>query len=67
MEASNPADEFITAGLASLGIEADEVDMAVMNATHQVFWGPIVELLAFDTGDAERERCPDLSRAPEKR
>jgi hypothetical protein len=67
MEASNPADAFIPAGLASLGIEADEVDLAVMGAAHQLFWPPILELLALDTAAVEAERCPDLSKAPETR
>jgi hypothetical protein len=58
------ADDFIPAGLASLGIEADEIDLAVMGAVHQLLWQPILELLALDTEDIEPERCPDLSRAP---
>lgn len=65
MEASDRADEFIPAGLASLGIEADEVEMAVMNAAHQMFWPPILELLALDLDEFEPERNLDLSRAPE--
>ena len=64
MEASNRADDFIPAGLASLGIEADEVDLAVMGAAHQMFWPAILELLSLDTSGVEVERCPDLSRAP---
>jgi hypothetical protein len=66
MEASDRADEFIPAGLASLGIEADEVEMAVMNAAHQMFWPSIRDLLSLDLGDLEPEANPDLSRAPEK-
>jgi hypothetical protein len=58
------ADEFIPAGLASLGIEADEVDLAVMGALHGLLWPPLLELLALDTEGVEPERCPDLSRAP---
>jgi hypothetical protein len=64
MEASNRADDFIPAGLASLGIDADEVDLAVMGAAHQMFWPAIRELLSLDTSDVEVERCPDLSQAP---
>jgi hypothetical protein len=60
-----PADEFNPAGLASLGIEADEVDLAVMAAVHGLLWPPLLELLALDTGGLEPERCPDLSKAPE--
>jgi hypothetical protein len=64
MEPSNRADEFVPAGLASLGIEADEVDMAVMGAAHRLFWSPIRELLSLDTSGVEPERCPDLSKPP---
>jgi len=65
MEASARPDDFIPAGLASLGIEADEVDLAVMVAVHGIFWPPILELLALDTSGLELERCPDLSKAPQ--
>lgn len=64
MEGAAPADEFIPAGLASLGIEADEVDLAVMSAVHGLLWPPILELLALDTTGVEPERNPDLSKAP---
>jgi hypothetical protein len=65
MEGAAQADQFIPAGLASLGIEADEVDLAVISAVHQLLWPPILELLALATEDVEPERCPDLSKAPE--
>jgi hypothetical protein len=65
MEGAAPADDFIPAGLASMGIEADEVDLAVMAAVHGFFWPPILELLALDMDEVEPERCPDLSRAPQ--
>jgi len=64
MEASEGTDDFIPAGLASLGIEADEVDLAVMAAVHQIFWPPILELLTLDTSEVVPERNPDLSQAP---
>jgi hypothetical protein len=64
MEASTQPDGFILAGLTSFGIEADEVDLAVMGALHQLFWPAILELLALDTSGVEVELCPDLSRAP---
>jgi len=67
MEAPNRADDFLPAGLASLGIEVDEVDLAVIRAAHQLFWPGIVELLALDTSEVQAERCPDLSKAPAKR
>jgi hypothetical protein len=65
MEASEQADQFIAAGLASLGIEADEIELAVMGAAHQIFWPPILDLLAIDLGDLAPEPGADLSRAPE--
>jgi hypothetical protein len=64
MEVSNRADDFIPAGLASFGIEADEVDLAVMGAAHGMFWPPILELLELDAGDVTAERAPDLSQPP---
>jgi hypothetical protein len=59
------AGEFIVAGLASLGVEADEVDLAVMGALHRLLWPPLLELLDMDLEDVEPERRPDLSKAPE--
>lgn len=64
MEASAQSGGFILAGLASFGIEADDVDLAVMGAMHQLFWPAMLELLALDTDEVEAELCPDLSRAP---
>ena len=66
MEASDRAEEFIPAGLSSFGIEADEIELAVMGAAHQMFWPAIREMLSIDLGDLEPERVPDLSRAPEQ-
>lgn len=60
------AADFIAAGLASLGIEADEIDMAVGAAAHNMFWPSVLELLSIDTSDVVPERDPDLSRAPER-
>lgn len=64
MEASNTADDFVNAGLAALGIEADEIELAVMGAAHQLFWPPILDLFEFDLGDVAPEPDADLSRAP---
>ncbi|HEY8082020.1 MAG TPA: hypothetical protein VIE64_00510 [Solirubrobacterales bacterium] len=64
MSAPDQAANFIPAGLASLGIEADEVELAVISGAHQVFWPGIQQLLALDTRDVEPERNPDLSKAP---
>lgn len=67
MEASNPADDFIPAALAAFGVEADEIELAVMRAAHELFWPPILELLALDTGTVVPEPAPDLSQAPPSR
>jgi hypothetical protein len=66
MEASSAANEFISAGLAAYGIEADEIELAVIGAAHQTFWPPILELIAFDTSQISAERDPDLSRPPRR-
>ena len=58
------ADDFIDGGLALMGIEADEVERAVIAASHQLFWPGILDLLSRDLGEVELERDPDLSRAP---
>ena len=62
---ADKAEDFIDGGLASLGIEADEIERAVIGAAHQLFWPGILELLSLDLGELEPERDPDLSRAPE--
>jgi len=64
MEASDSADEFIPAALAAFGVEADEIELAVMGAAHELLWPPILELLSFDTGGVAPEPAPDLSQAP---
>lgn len=64
MEAPNRAEDFIAAGLASFGVEADEVELAVIGAAHAMFWPPILALLELDTGAVAPERAPDLSRPP---
>lgn len=64
MEASSNADQFIPAALAAYGVEADEIELAVMAAAHQTFWPPILELLELDTSAVALERDPDLSQAP---
>ena len=63
MEASEQADDFIPAALAAYGIEADEIELAVMGAAHEVFWPPILELLALDTGNLAPEPAPERAGA----
>jgi hypothetical protein len=67
MEASNSADDFIPAALAAFGVEADEIELAVMGAAHEMFWPPILELLSLDTSGVTPEPAPDLSQAPPRR
>jgi hypothetical protein len=62
---ADKAEDFVNGGLASLGIEADEIERAVIGAAHQLFWPGILELLSLDLGELEPERDPDLSKAPE--
>jgi hypothetical protein len=64
MEASKHAENPVTAGLASYGVEADEVELAVIAAARELFWPAILALLELDTSSVESERDPDLSRAP---
>jgi hypothetical protein len=64
VEGSPQADDFVPAGLASLGIDADESELAVMSVLHQLFWPPTLQLLALDTSEVEPEPNPDLSKAP---
>jgi hypothetical protein len=67
MEASNSADDFIPAALTAFGVEADEIEMAVMRAAHEMFWPPILELLSLDTSGVAPEPAPDLAQAPPRR
>jgi hypothetical protein len=63
MEAPDSADRYLSAGLAQLGIEADEVEMAVIKGSHALFWPAILALMEMDV-DADPERELDLSRPP---
>jgi hypothetical protein len=65
MEASDRAQDFIPAALASFGIEADEIELAVIGAAHGMFWPAIQDLLELDAGELAPEPLADLSRAPE--
>lgn len=65
MEASGSFESFVPAGLASLGVEADQTDLAVMAGAHAVYWPAIRALLEAPIG-APPEPDPDLSQAPER-
>lgn len=57
-------DAFVPAGLASLGIEADEQELAVMRAAHDLYWPAIVGLLEVDLSAVEPEPVADMSQPP---
>jgi len=64
MDAPERAEGFVPAGLAALGIEASEEEMAAIEGVHGVFWPPILELLALDTSEVEPESGTDFGQAP---
>jgi hypothetical protein len=57
-------EDFVAAGLASLGISADETELAVIAGVHGVFGPGIRHLIEFDTGEVQPEAELDLSVAP---
>lgn len=63
-EAPDRGDEFVASGIAVLGIEADETDLAVLAGIHRVFGPAILQLIEFDAGSVLAERRPDLSEPP---
>jgi hypothetical protein len=65
MEAQADFEPFVPAGLASMGIAADEVELAVMGAAHAVWWPAVNALLEIDLTEVDPEPREDLSRAPE--
>jgi hypothetical protein len=67
MEHTSQTDDFIPAALAAYGIEADEIELAVIGAAHQTLWPPILALLDLDTSEVSVDRDPDLSQAPPSR
>lgn len=64
MPASGDFEAFVPAGLASLGIEADETELAVMRAMHELYWPALAGLLELDLFGVEPEPLADMSRAP---
>jgi hypothetical protein len=64
----DPAQSFesvVPGALASLGIEADEAELAVMAAAHGLYWPQVAALLAADLAEVEPEAGADMSRPPE--
>jgi hypothetical protein len=64
MASSGDFDSFVPAGLASLGLEADESELAVMRVAHELYWPAIAGVLQLDLAAIEPEPGADMSRAP---
>jgi hypothetical protein len=58
-------ESFVPAGLVALGVQADEVELAIMAAAHELYWPGIVGLLETDLSVVDAEPVADLSRPPE--
>ena len=65
VDAASSFESYVPSALASLGIEADEAELAVMAAAHALYWPEIVNLLSADLVRGEPEARPDMSRAPQ--
>jgi len=65
MPASGDFEAFVPAGLASMGIEADEVELAVMRAMHETYWPAMAGFLDLDLSDVDPEPMADMSQAPQ--
>jgi hypothetical protein len=63
-DAPDLGEDIIAAGLASIGVEADETELAVIAGVDRVFGPPIRELVEFDVSAVTPERDLDLSQAP---
>jgi hypothetical protein len=61
---SGDFDTFARAALARLGVEADEVDLAVMRAAESVYGPDRDALMAADLSGIPREHDLDPSRPP---
>jgi hypothetical protein len=66
LEPNSDLQSYLGGALATLGIEADETERAVMAAVWGIWEPGLRELLDHELSDA-REDNPDLSRAPEVR
>ena len=64
MEGQSDFDAFVPANLAVIGIEADEVELAVMRAVHDNWWPAVELLLAADLSGVEPEPQIDLAQPP---
>lgn len=65
MDPSQSFDQFVPQGLASLGVAADEAELAVMRSAHELYWAGFAGLLSLDLSAVEPEAGAEMSRAPE--
>jgi hypothetical protein len=64
VQADSAFQSYMDGALASLGIEADEVERAVMSGVWSIYREGIALLLDVDLSAVEPEHSPDLSRPP---
>lgn len=63
MEPNPDLQSYLDGALATYGIEADQVERAVMDAVWAIYEPGLTELLEHELSDAHEEN-PDLSQAP---
>jgi hypothetical protein len=64
VERDSAFQSYMDGALASLGIEADEVERAVMSGVWNIYREGIALLLTVDLSEIEPEHHPDLSQPP---
>jgi hypothetical protein len=65
MPSSTSFEDYVPGGLAALGIELDEVDLAVLSVAHGVWWPQVQQLLETDFSEVRVEPRLDLSQSPQ--
>jgi hypothetical protein len=63
LEPNPDLQSYLDGALATYGIEADQVERAVMDAVWGIYEPGLTELLEHELSDAQEEN-PDLSQAP---
>lgn len=66
MAASGDFDSFVPAGLTAIGVEADDVELAIMAVAHGLYWPGLLALLEADLSAVVPEPGPDLSGPPKQ-
>lgn len=65
MDPAHAFDDFVPQGLTSIGVRADEAELAVMRSAHELYWPAFTSLFALDLSGVEPEEGLDMSRAPQ--